>query len=76
MEKCYKCGNAKLLIMSGVGYFNADEEPYKSGVEEESEIKELESNDLIIFYCEKCGIIVDIWINDEDYCLNHKEATQ
>ena len=74
-SKCYKCGNTKLLTMSGTGYFNADEEPYEDGNREKPEISEIENDELIIHYCEKCNQIIDIWVNDEEYC-NHKSQRE
>ena len=66
ITKCPKCGNTKLLTASGYGFFNADSEPYQSGIEGKAEIDEFEIDDILVLYCEKCERVVIIWMNYTD----------
>lgn len=57
--KCNKCKGRTALI-SGIWSYEVDEEPYISGVEEESKTE----NDSIYIHgyiCDKCGNIQGVW---------------
>lgn len=58
VHSCKKCGS-KLALVSGTFYFQADAEPYESGVEEELDI----DTDMHIHahYCIVCYELPEIW---------------
>ena len=60
---CLKCGNP-CVLMTGMAYGKADDEPYESGIEEEpKEGNEVEVG-VCFHYCETCGETKNMWIED------------
>lgn len=51
-QHCEKC-NTKLILMSGMVYGNADEEPYEADVIEEAEVSNCEIW-INFMYCHNC----------------------
>ena len=59
MVICEKCGSKTVLAIGSVDSFCPDEEPYKSGIIEDSKQDEIESFvSVSIRYCEKCDKII------------------
>jgi hypothetical protein len=58
-QKCEKCGGRTALV-TGTFYYDADDEPYNNGVEEDAKV---ESGDCWVggFKCDDCENVQGLW---------------
>ena len=58
-QKCEKCGGRTALV-TGIFIYEPDDEPYKSGIEEEAKVK---SGECFVggYICDNCGNVQGLW---------------